>query len=101
MYYFVFSIHLVPGKRMAGIAHAKQLSTHLKEQYNIDSQVVGNETGAVYRLHLVQTYSNLAQMQDVSDKLLPGDYYQSWFAESMQSGVYDWSSAETHMYRVY
>ncbi len=101
MYDQVFSVHLVPGLRMKGIAHAKKLSAHLKENYGISSRVLGNETGAVYRLHLVMTYDSLAQLQQVSDSLLPGEFYGDWFAESRMDELYDWSSAKIHLYRAY
>lgn len=101
MFHFVFNVRLVPGKRMTGINHATKLAAHLKEQYNVDSKVLGNEVGAVYSIHFVMMVNSLAQLEEVNDQLLPGDFYQSWFAQSMQEGIYDWSSADTRLYRVH
>lgn len=101
MIYHVIGITLMPGKRFEGVEHMKKFAGHMKEAYGVSSEVLGNETGMVYRHFMVSRYESLAQYEETNAKVFDDPKYLEWFTEGKDAGYYDWSSADTQLFRTY
>ena len=99
MYYVSFTVTLIPGKRFAGIDHLKKMAKILSDKYGIPSEVLANSTGEVYQHHLVSKYENMAQIEEVQDKIFADEDYLAWFGASV--GLIEWQDATSNMYRVF
>jgi DNA topoisomerase IB len=99
MYYLSYTVTLKPGKRFDGLDHLKKLAKILKDKYDIESMVLLNTTGEVYRSHLVSSYERMAQIEEVGYKLFADDDFLAWFGES--EDLIEWKNAFQHLYTVY
>ncbi len=101
MFYHTISITLVPGKRFPGVEHMKEFAAYMTEAYGVRTQVLGNETGKVYRHHFVTRYETMSQYEETMGRMLSDDKYQAWFTAGTEAGYYDWSTADTALFRVF
>jgi len=99
MYYNTYTIATKPGKRYAAIEHLKKLAKHMQDTYGVEAQVLGNMGGRVYQNYLVTRYDNLAQFEQVSDKLRSDKGFQDWFAASVD--LLEWQAARSDIYQVF
>ncbi len=97
MYYQTYSVMLKPGERFAGVEQLKKMAAMLKEKYGVASMVLSDMLGKVYLHHLVIEYENLAQMEEVADKLVADEDYLAWFKETR--GLFKWKEATSRLYR--
>ena len=66
MIYRTFSVATIPGKRQAGLDHLKKLAQMISDKYQVQSEVLENGAGKIYRAHLATKYQNLAQMDEIA-----------------------------------
>jgi len=97
MLYQVMSIKLTPGVRFPAI---EALGNSFKENYGLETQVLINETGPVYRHHFVIRYESLSQYDELKSKLFQSQQFGEWFDTAQNEGYFDWPSAETALYHV-
>ena len=77
MYYATITVSTKPGMRFQGIDHLKKFADWFKGKYNIETQILGNMSGRIYRNHVVFRYESLAQMETTTEKMLADDFANS------------------------
>lgn len=98
MYYSTITITTKPGIRFQGIEHLKKFASWVKEKYAIDCMVLGNMDGPVYQNHVVLSFDNLAQFEEIWAKALNDPEYLQWFNDGKDLLV--WQDASQRIYQV-
>lgn len=99
MYYTVITVTTKPGKRFQGIEHLKKFASWVKEKYTIPTEILGNMDGLIYQNHIVLRYENLAQMEEVTEKLLADPEYLDWFQKG--TDLLGWIDARQAIFQVF
>jgi len=99
MYYNAITVSTKPGVRFQGIEHLKKLADWFGAKYDIETQVLGNLNGRIYRNHVVSRFESLAQMESTYEKMLVDDEYLAWFNEGKD--LFEWSVSTQTTYQVF
>ena len=99
MYYNAITVSTKPGVRFQGIEHLKKLADWFGTKYDIETQVLGNLNGRIYRNHVVSRFESLAQMESTYEKILADDEYLAWFNEGKD--LFEWSGSTQTTYQVF
>ena len=97
---FVRSARIQQGTAIeAAMEFAVKVAMYLSENHGTDTQVQHNVGGPVYQVHWVTTVENLAEVDQLNQKLQADERYGSLLATAREQDLFDVSSIVDRLFR--
>jgi hypothetical protein len=96
---FARSADIKDGKGMAAVEWALKVTSYLNKNFDMDTQLMQNVTGAVNQLHWVTTFDSLASLEVAIAKLNEDEGYLQHIAEANEMELFHGGSIVDHLYR--